>query len=143
MIAALEWQFGGLLRQWPAPVAWGVLAALGVGGVVFVWWTYRHTLRALRTGARVPLTILRAARWPTKVSSTTEPPAANQGMATPQDPDAGLPPPRRTPNQTRLVARASPRPANAGQEPGRREVSSANSIHGPGAGRATVVTSPP
>ena len=51
MTAALEWQFGGFLRGWPAPVAWSALAVLGIGGIVFVAWSYRHTLRALPPGA--------------------------------------------------------------------------------------------
>ncbi len=61
MIAAIEWQFGGSLRHWPAPVAWGVLGGLAVAGAVFVAWMYRRTLGALPPGARVPLTVLRAA----------------------------------------------------------------------------------
>ncbi len=61
MIAAIEWQFGGWLRQWPAPAAWSVLGGLAVGGAIFVAWMYRRTLRTLPPGARVPLTVLRAA----------------------------------------------------------------------------------
>ena len=61
MIAALEWQFGGALRQWPVPVAWSTLGVLGVGGVALVWWSYRRTLRALPPGPRATLTILRTA----------------------------------------------------------------------------------
>ncbi len=61
MIPAIEWQFGGSLRHWPAPAAWGALAALAVGGAVFVAWMYRRTLRMLPPGARGPLTLLRAA----------------------------------------------------------------------------------
>ncbi len=61
MIAVFEWQFGGWLRHWSAPVAWSVLGTLAVGGAIFVAWMYRRTLRALPPGARVPLTVLRAA----------------------------------------------------------------------------------
>ena len=61
MTSSIEWQFGGFLRPWPAPVAWTALGLLAVGGAVFVAWSYRRTLRALPPAARVPLTILRAA----------------------------------------------------------------------------------
>ena len=59
--SSVEWQFGGWLRAWPAPVAWSLLGLLAVGGAIFIVWSYRSTLRALPPAARIPLTLLRAA----------------------------------------------------------------------------------
>jgi hypothetical protein len=61
MTRTLEWQFGGWMRQWPAPVAWGALGVLAVIGSLLIVWLYRRTLRTLPPPARVALTILRVA----------------------------------------------------------------------------------
>ena len=57
----VEWQFGGFLRNWPAPWALVLLAALTVGGMIYVVWFYRRTLNELTPRSRRWLTGLRAA----------------------------------------------------------------------------------
>ncbi len=57
----IEWQFGGWLRDWPAPSAMMLLATLGVAGIVYVVWSYRRTLGELTPRARWWLVGLRAA----------------------------------------------------------------------------------
>ena len=57
----IEWQFGGWLRDWPAPAAAALLATLGVVGMVCVAWFYRQSLGGLTPRARRWLAALRAA----------------------------------------------------------------------------------
>src|ERR1039458_1587691 len=57
----VEWQFGGFLRNRPAPWALVLLAALTVGGMIYVVWFYRRTLNELTPRSRRWLTGLRAA----------------------------------------------------------------------------------
>ena len=61
MMSPIEWQFGGWLRHWPAPLAWGVLLALSFSMLFLVVWLYRRTLRTLPLGAKLLLTALRVA----------------------------------------------------------------------------------
>lgn len=48
----IEWQFGGWLRDLPAPVATAVLATVGLVGILFVAWSYRRSRGVLTPGAR-------------------------------------------------------------------------------------------
>jgi hypothetical protein len=57
----VEWQFGGWLRDWSAPAALALLAALGVAGMVYVVWFYRRAPGELTPRARRWLAGLRAA----------------------------------------------------------------------------------
>jgi hypothetical protein len=57
----VEWQFGGWLRELPAPAAWAILLAVALGGVALVVWLYRRTLRKLSPAARIFLVALRVA----------------------------------------------------------------------------------
>ncbi|MEI8343115.1 MAG: hypothetical protein WCH43_16450, partial [Verrucomicrobiota bacterium] len=56
-----EWQFGGVLRHVPAPWAAAILLALFAGGVILIFWLYRHTLRNLSSRTRFCFAVLRAA----------------------------------------------------------------------------------
>ena len=60
-MAHIEWQFGGWLRDWPAPAAMALLATLGAAGIVYVVWFYRRTLGELTPRARWWLAGLRVA----------------------------------------------------------------------------------
>jgi hypothetical protein len=60
-MAHIEWQFGGWLRDWPAPTAMALLATLGAAGIVYVVWFYRRTLGELTPRARRWLAGLRVA----------------------------------------------------------------------------------
>lgn len=59
MTSALEWQFGGWLRSWPASVAWAVLLVLALGGLWLVYRSYRVTTGSLSSGRRLGLASLR------------------------------------------------------------------------------------
>lgn len=57
----IEWQFGGWLRDLPAPIAAALLATVGAAGIVFVAWSYRRGRGALTPRARRWLVSLRVA----------------------------------------------------------------------------------
>lgn len=61
MTSILEWQFGGWLRAWPAPAAWGALAVVALAGLWLVFRSYRRTPGSVSPRARIALTVLRGA----------------------------------------------------------------------------------
>jgi len=56
----VEWQFGGWLRDWPPLAAGGLFAALGLAGLLYVVWSYRHTRSDWSPNARRWLAGMRA-----------------------------------------------------------------------------------
>jgi uncharacterized membrane protein len=57
---AFEWQFGGWGGM-SQSLAWGVFAALALGGILLAIWMYRSTLQPLKPGYRVIFILLRSA----------------------------------------------------------------------------------
>jgi hypothetical protein len=62
-VTTFSWRFGGPLADLPPPLAWSILGALGVAGLVWIIFTYRRTLVTLAPRRRAALTSLRAALW--------------------------------------------------------------------------------
>lgn len=62
-VQTFSWRFGGPLADLPPALAWSILGALGVAGLVWIVFSYRRTLVALAPRRRAALVALRAALW--------------------------------------------------------------------------------
>jgi hypothetical protein len=62
-LTTFSWRFGGPLADLPPALAWSILGALGLAGLVWIILTYRRTLVTLAPRRLATLTALRAALW--------------------------------------------------------------------------------
>lgn len=62
-VTTFSWHFGGPLADLPPVLAWSILGALGVAGLVWIILNYRRTLVTLTPRRRAALTGLRVALW--------------------------------------------------------------------------------
>lgn len=62
-VTTFSWRFGGPLADLPPALAWTILGALGLAGLVWIILGYRRTLVALSPRRRAVLTSLRLALW--------------------------------------------------------------------------------
>ena len=63
IVHSFAWRFGGPLAGQPAAVAWTILGAVALIGLVWIIVNYRRTLVALPRSRRLALTVLRLLVW--------------------------------------------------------------------------------